>query len=206
MEIDKWIQTGVVVGAAIWWLIRKIFQKKEPHSLNDTIKDDIVIYDFLADLLFEYNAIRSYVIQFHNGAKYYSGQPIQRLTVSHEKVRPGIKKIMPDHDGILVSMEIHDVVREMRKYNDGFYYCPNREHIMESKPELYTWMRDNGVMCLLYIELKDTKTNDPIGILGMHWNYTDGLNEGDDDPKYHSGKISVLRQSKRQIETIFDKL
>lgn len=194
MDIKEWIETGVVVGAAIMYIVSKLFKKKLPNIEKESKEVDSPIYDRLYELLFSYNAFRAYILQWHNGTKYYSGQHIQRMTMSHERNRPGFRSIKMEHDSIQIPVEIHEAMRDMKR---GVYYCQNRDTIMDSKPDLYNWMRTNGAASLVYFTLVDTKTREPIGLLGLNFNHHNPIND------IH---IAEIVQFKRKFEVIFDKL
>lgn len=194
MNIKEWIEAGVWAAAFLIYLFTKIFKKKLPNVERESKEVDNPIYDRLYELLFSYNAFRAYILQWHNGTKYYSGQHIQRMTMSHERNRPGFKSIKTEHDSIQIPVEIHEAMRDMKR---GVYYCENRDLIIDSKPDLYNWMRTNGASALIYFTLVDTKTREPIGLLGLNFNHTRPIN----DPQ-----IAEILQFKRKFEVIFDKL
>jgi hypothetical protein len=188
-------------------------KQKEEAGIDDDLKVSGEIYEKLTDLLFTYDAVRAFIKQFHNGSSFYSGQKIQRQTVSHEKCRPGIAKIKPYHDGILIPLEVHGVLDYMDKHNLNAYWCGDAENIKKpeekfyceeatvikfSKPELWQWMEDFGAKSLLYIKISDTKTSNTIGLLGINFNYRHALNEK---------QIKTIEATtKREFERIFDKL
>src|SRR5687768_684605 len=110
--LKEWAPVAVLVGAMLYGFFQKVFKKKYP-TIDSDVKFSLPIYIILNDLLLYILATRSFIKQFHNGNEFYSGQKIQRLTISHEKCRPGVAPLKPYHDGILVPTEVHKVIEMM---------------------------------------------------------------------------------------------
>jgi uncharacterized Rmd1/YagE family protein len=79
-----WKEVVVLVKEVFLWLIRK----------RKTIKDSIEIGNkidrILEDLRADTGADRAYVFQFHNGSYFYTGNSIDKMTNTHEKVGKGV--------------------------------------------------------------------------------------------------------------------
>jgi hypothetical protein len=79
-----WKEVVVLIKEVFLWLTRK----------RKTIKDSIEIGNkidrILEDLRNETGADRAYVFQFHNGSYFYTGNSIDKMTNTHEKVGKGI--------------------------------------------------------------------------------------------------------------------
>lgn len=175
----------------------KLEKEKEERGIDEDLSISGKIYDKLTDLLFLYDATRAFIKQFHNGSAFYSGQKIQRQTVSHEKGRPGIERIKPSHDAILIPTEVHNILETMQRTGSQVYYCEDVEGIKQEKPELYQWMNNFNARSVLYVKITDLKTGNTIGLLGLTFNHGRALNEQ---------QIKKIEIHKRQIETIFDKI
>lgn len=180
--------------------VKKALQEKqkEEAGIDDALKVNAEIYDKLADILLQYNATRAYVKQFHNGSSFYSGQKIQRETVSHEKCRPGVSKISQYHDGIVIPLEDHSVLDDMDKESSDFFYCEDPAIIKLTKPDLAQWMTDYNSPSILYLKISDTKTGNTIGLLGINFNHRFALNSKE--------VREIEAKTKREFERIFDKL
>jgi len=64
--------------------------KKSDHDIVNRIARDTVIHEILASIRKKFNFSRVAIIQFHNGTKYYTGESIQKASVSFETVSPGV--------------------------------------------------------------------------------------------------------------------
>jgi hypothetical protein len=195
--IKEWAAVGAVFGAFCYGLYKKIFKKKYP-TIDSDVKFSLPIYIILNDLLLYILATRCFINQFHNGNEFYSGQKIQRLTISHEKCRPGVAPLKPYHDGILVPIEVHKVIETMSRTHKDWYWIANREDIRIESPELYEWMRTYDTIALLYFRLIDKRSSETIGLLGFTFNHRFRLDEDVD--------VLEIRKRKKEIETEFNKL
>lgn len=195
--VKEWAAVGAVVGAFCYGIYKKLFKKKYP-TIDSEVKFSLPIYIILNDLLLYILATRSFIKQFHNGNEFYSRQKIQRLTISHEKCRPGVSPLKPYHDGILVPVEVHRVIEVMNREDKDWFWCGNRDEIKINAPELYDWMRTYDAVALLYFRLTDKRTGETIGLLGFTFNHRFRIDEDTD--------IREIRKRKKEIETEFNKL
>ena len=196
--IREWSTVGVLTAAFIYGLSNKLFKRKKTTTIDKEVKFSAPIYDILVDLLLHYPATRTFIKQFHNGDQFYSGQSIQRLTMSHEKCRPGVTPLKPYHDNIQTPVEVHDVFKDMGYHARDWYWCDDADIILEISPELYQWMKSHGVISILYLRLNDKRTGAPIGLLGMTFNHKFRLDVISD--------ILDIKKRKSQIESEFTKL
>lgn len=195
--VKEWAAVGAVFGAFCYGIYKKIFKKKYP-TIDSEVKFSLPIYIILNDLLLYILATRSFIKQFHNGNEFYSRQKIQRLTISHEKCRPGVSPLKPYHDGILVPVEVHRVIEVMNREDRDWFWVANRDEIKINAPELYDWMRTYDTVALLYFRLTDKRTGETIGLLGFTFNHRFRIDEDTD--------IREIRKRKKEIETEFNKL
>lgn len=89
---------GTAIGMLVIYLVnewRKNKKAREAESLKikEGIKDNTKIYPILWRCLAKYNAIRVFLIQFHNGGKFYSGKHMQKMTMSHEVTIAGVEEV-----------------------------------------------------------------------------------------------------------------
>lgn len=193
----EWASLGLFVGAAIYALWKKITKKK--HSTIDRdVKFSAPIYDILVEILFKLPATRTFIKQFHNGSEFYSGQKIQRLSISHEKCRPDVTPLKPYHDNVQVPTEVHDIISAMDDKRKDWFWSDDLTNVEDHYPELDTWMRSYDTKSVLYMRLFDKKTSATIGLLGVTFNHKFRLDIGTD--------ILYLNRKKKEIETEFTKV
>jgi hypothetical protein len=193
--VKDWVPEAILFGAACYGAWQKFRKKKHP-TIDSDVKFSLPIYIILNDVLLFVLATRSFIKQFHNGNEFYSGQKIQRLTISHEKCRPGVTPLKPYHDGILVPSEVHMIIDTMNREHKDYFWIGNRDEA-KNTPELYEWMKSYDVVALLYFRLIDKKTEGTIGLLGFTFNHRFRIDETD---------IIEIRKRKKEIETEFGKL
>lgn len=194
--IKEWAAVGVLVGGIIYGFVRKIFKKKHP-TIDKDVKFSAPIYEILVEILFKLPATRTFIKQFHNGNEYYSGQKIQRLSISHEKCRPDVTPIKTYHDNIQVPTEVHDVIGYMEDKRKDWFWSGDVASLVDVYPELDTWQKTYGVKRVLFFRLHDKKTDDTIGLLGITFNHNFRLDITD---------IHYLTKKKKEIESEFLKV
>lgn len=195
--IKEWAALGVLVGAAAYGFLKNLFKKKHP-TIDKDVKFSAPIYDILVEILFKMPATRTFIKQFHNGSAYYSGQKIQRLSVSHEKCRPDVPPIKKYHDNIQVPTEVHDIISTMDEQHKDWFWSGDHGTIEEKFPELETWFKSYDVKAVLYFRLYDKKSGETIGLLGVTFNHMFRLDKVSD--------ILYLSKKKKEIETEFMKV
>lgn len=73
----------------LWVRFRKQRHSHEERSLREMNSADMYIHDMLTELRIRLGAERAMVFQFHNGDHYLNGNPIQRVSCTHESVAGG---------------------------------------------------------------------------------------------------------------------
>jgi hypoxanthine-guanine phosphoribosyltransferase len=179
-----------------WKVTRK---KKRYHGLDKNLAIDGEIYEILWSLLVKYRAMRVFIVQFHNGSSYYTGQSIQRMTVSHEVTFPGqlISKVKINNDNILISEMDHRILTDIKK---GDQYCVR--DVDAIRDGMYTeaiadWMDVYSAKSMYNIRIIDKKTQETVATLNLHFDSKDPLEDFE---------VGELMETKKRIEAIFDRL
>lgn len=192
----------------VGWVIKKLIEyfnrKKSKIPLTDSNNElDKEIYPVLHTLRNRYRASRVYIQQFHNGTRAYSGQSLQRKTITHEVNDDGVEKIKPYFDGRLISESTHRVLAILRTF--GEYYVDDIENLNppdKEKPgrdkELYQWCIDNKIKSLYYVRVADIREDVTVATLNLHFPIKDGL--------FDTSFRSDVKKHRRLLESIFDKI
>jgi hypothetical protein len=120
-------------------------------NITHRIQRDVVVYEILNNIKAKFKFSRVVIILFHNGSKYFSGEPIQKASVVFETVSPGIDPIgksMQDipvstmtvalkaiaNDGWFLVDDINSITDEhyknlMRSYNETHHYSYKIEDV-----------------------------------------------------------------------------
>lgn len=196
-EVVAWIFVVLSYGLneVRKWNLKRREKTKHKNTLELDSHVRIEINNILWQLLSIYRTSRCYIMQFHNGDEFLSGQPLVRKTVTHEVVYPGVKKVGPDSQGVQVSEMTHKILRKIKA--EGYIYISSVDLIEHSNEELFDWMNVYSIKSLLIVRLLDNKTGETIATLNMHFPHTHALN---------NGQIDTILQSKKRFESIFDRL
>ena len=63
---------------------------KKPDEVKKDINNSVLIQQMLNDLLFKYNADRSYIFKFHNGITYFDGKHKNHQSLAYEVCGRGV--------------------------------------------------------------------------------------------------------------------
>lgn len=66
--------------------------KEKEDVVRLTHQNDVVLYDKLEEIRVHLGADRAYIVQYHNGAYYKSGQSMLKSSMTHEVAAPGISR------------------------------------------------------------------------------------------------------------------
>lgn len=159
------------------------------HTITDSKIDPI-----LWTLLQRFNCLRVYILQFHNGNKFYTGQSIQRKTVTHEvpyEYINGMIPIKPTHENIPVSRMMQKIILVLEKQT--YYYVEEPDMIKGENPDLVNWMSVYSVGSLIYLRINN-KDGEMAAMLCLHFPNKRAIN---------SGHIHRLTEGKKRLESIF---
>jgi hypothetical protein len=76
---------------------------KKTNVVIDSFTNDEAILNKITEIMDKVNSDRIYILEFHNGGKFYSGRSMQRFTMSYEICRPGISHEETKYQGLLLS-------------------------------------------------------------------------------------------------------
>lgn len=82
-----------------------LYNKKKEDPVISSIKSNMLVDEQLEQLKIELDACRIWISQFHNGGNFYpTGKSIQKFSIFHEMVKPGVKGISDIYKNIPVSL------------------------------------------------------------------------------------------------------
>jgi hypothetical protein len=148
-------------------------EKKEKDSIRRNVEIDGKIYPKLWQLLREYLAGRSFILQFHNGGQYFSGKGMKRATMSHEVSTFNLGRINGEFQGYVMSEAFHEGLREMMDLS--YLYYPSIEKLPESGTK--SMLRTYGSKAFFAVLFWDENHRDPIGCLCLCFAKEDPLTE-----------------------------
>lgn len=169
--------------------IKKLSSK--PEDLLSSLEKESKIYPILWEMMVSFRAMRIYIIQFHNGDKYYSGQSIQRYSMTHEIHDPAIGSIKKSYTAISMDVEMNSMVQLVIK--DTILGINDVNKMMESEGK--DILMFSGVKSV-YMYLIRNKKFQPIGLLYLTFPITNGL---------HEQAVSSIRLKVNELENILTK-
>lgn len=149
------------------------------------------LYPLLYDLMMEHNSVRAFIVQFHNGEQFYSGQSIQKMTCSHEVKRPGVKGVKSAIIAVPVDDEVHRIVMDIRK--DEYFTIENVDN--EEDIDLRERLTYLGVKCKYCFGIHDQEGR-ITGILYLHFNHLSPI---------HPNQVQGIKMTVNQISTLLSK-
>lgn len=143
--------------------------KKESYSkskLMEQIRKDEIVHLAIRDLRRKYNADRIYVWQFHNGGNFYTTYPMQKTSITYERVSDGLERKSERYQNMLIS----NFTSYIKQVIDGnmFYYEMNdlEDLLIRSMCQQY------GTQSHVALPVYDDKQH-LIAILSLDWVFSD---------------------------------
>jgi hypothetical protein len=204
IELLIWIIAGLTY---ILNEVRKEYNLYKSNKHSTVEHDDHInakIFPTLWHLVVRFNASRCYIIQYHNGDTFYTGQSIQRMSISHEVVNPHYDDAMSvkeSNQNVTISNRMHHIQNQIittGKYKiDTIWQLEDIKGINEYvQQQLIGWMKMYRIGSLLYLKISNNK-NQLIAILCMEWPHEKPITAVDE---------SYICEYKQRIETIFNNL
>jgi hypothetical protein len=123
VEIAVAFITGVLGPILILFVRNILLEKSAPDKLKEAVLNANIINDILDDLLDKYGADRAWIIQFHNGGKYYpTGKSIQKFSMLYETVSNSAYSIKLSLQNIPVNLFSRPLTEILEK---DYIYIPD---------------------------------------------------------------------------------
>lgn len=143
--------------------------KKESYSkskLMEQIRKDEIVHIAIRDLRRKYNADRIYIWQFHNGGNFYTTYPMQKTSITYERVSDGLERKSERYQNMLIS----NFSGYIKQVIDGnmFYYDMNEleDLLIRSMCQQY------GTQSHVALPVYDDKQH-LIALLSLDWVFSD---------------------------------
>lgn len=187
-----------IMALAMFTVYLYIEFKKRIAKRKKTVEESVLvnerIYPILWRMMIDYRAIRVCISQFHNGDFFYTGQSIQRNTMTHEVYLKAIGSIKHTIDNQLISNPMHKIVSRIR--DTGYWAFSNVDSVdmgiatdeLREKCELYS------IKSASFFRITD-KNDKTVGVLMVHWNIKESLD-------IH--EVNKIKAEVKSIENIFE--
>lgn len=109
--------------ATLWYKQRLDKKDKKPHSVSVAVEKTARLETLCLKLMERLGAQRVNVWLFHNGGYYYTGEPIQKLSIVCEKNEQGMESIIH----IFQNQPISIFQRNLAKLKDNDYFYEYNE-------------------------------------------------------------------------------
>jgi len=141
-----------------------LHQKSKQDPVASSLRSNMLVDEQLEALKQELDSCRIWISQFHNGGNFYpTGKSIQKFSIFHEHVKPGVKTIRETYTNIPVSLFVKPL---MRLYEEGEILISNY-----SKDEhfgLATFAEGTGAKSTYVFAMKSIN-DEFIGTLGIEY-------------------------------------
>lgn len=85
------VALGVLLKHAADWLKAR-HKRKSRYDLKQSYKVDRAVHYLIEELMSRTGAVRVHVYRFHNGADFFDGSSIKRMSCSYEVTQPGVSR------------------------------------------------------------------------------------------------------------------
>lgn len=173
MEIVRLIITSItsIIAALItagffksWWEKKSEFRSRQ--KLVGQIESDTLVYQTIKQLKHDYYCDRIYIIQFHNGDKFYTESPMQKASATFEVCSPGLERVSDRFQNVLVSHYSWYISEAMKK--QMFYY--NVEFVED--PTTKSLLNYRGAQSHFGVPIYDDKQH-LVGLFCVDWVFSE---------------------------------
>ena len=169
--VGSWMELGFVVVALVagiifsWPLLKLALKTKKKytptHLSNQYFQHHGRVHELLTELRVELDCARTQIIQFHNGGNFFDGNPMAKLTMTHESVRNGVSPESKNWRDLQMPLLIQ--LLEQAKENNPKLYITNAEVDCYSSQQLI------GGNVLSYSILPLYQSNRFVGFVTSQW-------------------------------------
>lgn len=168
----------------LWYKQRLDKKDKKPHSVAVAVEKTARLEALCLRLMERLGAQRVNVWLFHNGGYYYTGEPIQKLSMVCEKNEEGMESIIH----IFQNQPISIFQRNLAKLKDNEYFYEYNE--MQYKDSLAVLNNLYDIVSSGLFKLKN-KDNYFAGILAIGYNNHHAVT---------GGEVEIIKEASKQIE------
>lgn len=173
--------TTTVIGPTIFEFIKSKFikPKKEPDSVRENIKGNLIIDENLLLIRERIECDRIWIIQFHNGGHFLQfKKSIQKISTTHENTKPGVSSVMFLLKEIPISLytkTLHEILE------NGSLSVKDFDNEELPYYGLKGLTETTGTKATFIVGLFDIETNRCIGLLGVDFLEPKVLNHANRD-------------------------
>ena len=169
--VGSWMELGFVVVALVagiifsWPLLKLALKTKKKytttHLSTQYFQHHGKVHELLTELRVELDCARTQIIQFHNGGSFFDGNPMTKMSMTHESVRNGVSPESKNWRDLQMPNLIH--LLEQAKENNPKLYITSTEVDSYSSQQLI------GGNVLSYSILPLYQSNQFVGFVISQW-------------------------------------
>tara|TARA_Y100000310_G_C20526122_1_gene736125 strand:- start:444 stop:1040 length:597 start_codon:yes stop_codon:yes gene_type:complete len=153
------ISAVTTLGAV--WFRHYLYEKKQDISPHNRSNENI--YLILQKLIEDFGADRAYIYEFHNGERFFSGQPQKKFSCTYEWTGEGISAESNRSQNYRVT-NFHQYIKTL--LSDGKFFRNDAEGIRDFS--FRALLQDKGVKSLYNIPIRSI-TGKNIGFVGIDY-------------------------------------
>jgi len=196
-SLDPDVRTSVIgfisgLFGALVFFIKKILDKVadklfEPKDqVLEILNVGKLVKDSLESLRTEWGADRASIVQFHNGGYFSSGESMQKLTITHEEIGPGVYPLcnVLKNVSLTSALWVADIIegKAIAKVDDI-------QDVISR-----TFLEEFGIRSIIGCPLK--KNDKLVGIVMLHWTNSQA--------KFNAESSKTLAEQCKSIPTLLN--
>jgi hypothetical protein len=144
-----------------------IKDRSSRKKLTEQLKKDEVIHHSIREIRNSYNADRVTITQFHNGGNFYTNSPMQKSSITYERMTRGLEPISQRFQNILVS---NFSWYNNRVLNNEAYFFSTYEDILDLATK--SILKSHGSNSHVGVPIFDRHKN-LVAILALDWSFNE---------------------------------
>ena len=127
--VGSWVEFGLVLVAIAAGIIFAIpilhkalkdKKKQQTYLAPNFWQCHSRVHELLTELRVQLDCARVQVVQFHNGGNFFDGNPMAKMTMTHESLRNGLSPESPNWRDLQIPLMIH-LLEKSKNLSDGIY-------------------------------------------------------------------------------------
>ena len=196
-SLDPDVKTSVIgfisgLFGALVFFIKKILDKiadklfEPKDQVLEILNVGKLVKDSLESLRTEWGADRASIVQFHNGGYFSSGESMQKLTITHEEIGPGVNPLcnVLKNVSLTSALWVADILegKAIAKVDDI-------QDVISR-----TFLEEFGIRSIIGCPLK--KNDKLVGMVMLHWTNSQA--------KFNAESAKTLAEQCKSIPTLLN--
>lgn len=182
-ELTKILVSSLVtlVGGILSWIIKYKYSEYRTRKTDRILNQSKLVQTILEHQLETYGCQRAFIMQRHNGGKFKSGKPMNKLSTTYEALEEGISREFKEYQNLPISLYTR-FIEQVNKHEAMYSVVDDIEDILTR-----AFFSLRGAKSAIVFPIK--QGSELLGIVGFEWTHKMHSMDNDKDDLKEDGVI-----------------